>query len=106
MNRDQARANLKNILQGKPSLREPTLAEAKARLRATDPAIDISRPLQQLDQGNIKEAVVDLALEATTTISLPYLRPLFTAVIFNLYEFGVGKDRQSRGKKPENYRKK
>ncbi len=96
METEQARANLKNILLGKPSHREPTLTEAKAGLRATDPGIDISRPLKQLNQGNIKGAVVDLAFEATTTITLPYLRPLLTATFVNLYALGTGKDRRKK----------
>ncbi len=97
MNLEQARANVQNILQGKAINHAPTLAEAKERLRATDPGIDISRPLRQLNTGNGKEAVVDLAFEVGATISLPYLRPLFTAAIVHLYEQGAGKGR--RGKK-------
>ncbi len=96
MNTEQARTNLKNILQGKPINRAPTLAEAKERLRVTDPDIDISRTLKQLNRRNIKGAVVDLSLEAATTITLPYLRPLLTATIVNLYELGTGKNRQKR----------
>ncbi len=97
MDLEQARANVKNILQGKAINHAPTLAEAKERLRATDPGIDISRPLKQLNRGNGKGAVVDLAFEAATTISLPYLRPLFTAAIVHLCERGAGKGR--RGEK-------
>ncbi len=96
MDLEQARANLKNLLQGKAINHAPTLAEAKERLRATDPGIDISRPLRQLNRGNGKEAVVDLAFEAATTISLPYLRPLFTAAIVQLCERGTGKGRQGK----------
>ncbi len=94
MDTDQARANVRNILQGRPISRAPTLAQAKERLRATDPDIDISRTLKQLNRGNIKEAVVNLAFETATTISLPYLRPLLTATIVHLYELGVSKGRK------------
>jgi len=93
MDIEQARANVRNILQGKLIKQAPTLDQAKERLRATDPDIDISRTLKQLNQRNIKGAVVDLAVEAATTITLPYLRPLLTATIVHLYEFGVGKGR-------------
>lgn len=102
MNPEQARANLKKLLQGKAINHAPTLAEAKERLRATDPGIDISRPLRQLNRGHGKEALVDLAFEAATTISLPYLRPLFTAAIVHLCERGTGKGR--RGKKGLNFK--
>ncbi len=90
MDIEQARANVKSILRGKPVKRAPTLAQAKERLRAADPGIDISHPLKQLNQRNIKGAAVDLAVEAATTISLPWLRPLITATIVNLYEHGTG----------------
>ncbi len=94
MDIEQARANVRNILQGKPVNRAPTLAEAKKRLRAADPDIDISRTLKQLNQRNVKGAVVDLAFEVATTISLPYFRPLLTATIVHLYELGVSKNRK------------
>ncbi len=96
MDTEQARANVKNILQGKPVHRASTLAEAKERLRVTDPGIDISRTLKQLNRRNIKGAVVDLALEAATTITLPYIRPLLTATFINLYTLGAGLGRRKK----------
>lgn len=81
----QARENFKALLRGTPAPRsKPTLAQAKARLRAADPAIDISRPLQQLSRGDIKEAAVTLAAETVTTVSLPYLRPVITSALHGL----------------------
>ena len=96
MDLEQARANVKNILQGKTINHAPTLAEAKERLRTTDPGIDISRTLKQLNRGNGKGAVVDLAFEAAATISLPYLRPLLTAAIVHLCERGTDKGRRKK----------
>jgi len=96
MDLEQARANVKNILQGKAIYHAATLAEAKERLRATDPGIDISRTLKQLNRRNIKGAVVDLAFEAAATITLPYIRPLLTATFINLYTRGEGLGRRKR----------
>ncbi len=96
MDIEQARANVRNILQGKLIKQAPTLDQAKERLRATDPDIDISRTLKQLNQRNIKGAVVDLAVEAATTITLPWLRPLITSTIVNLYEHGAGTRRPGK----------
>jgi len=53
MDLEQARANVKNILQGKTINHAPTLAEAKERLRTTDPGIDISRFTSALNNGCI-----------------------------------------------------
>jgi hypothetical protein len=87
----QARENFKALLRGKPPRSKPTLAEAKARLRAADPAIDISRPLRHLSRGDVKQATVTLAAETLATVSLPYIRPVVTTAIDVLL---TGKNRQ------------
>lgn len=81
MANNQARKNFTALLQGKPPRRELSLAEAKARLRAADPSIDISRPLNDLSRGNVKEAGIALAVETAAAVTMPYLRPLLTATV-------------------------
>ena len=93
MGNKQARAEFQALLQGKPSRSKPTLAEAKARLRAADPAIDISRPLKHLSRGDVKQAAVTMAAETLATVSLPYIRPVVTTAIDVLL---TGKNRQLR----------
>ncbi len=84
MERNQARENFKALLKGTPSRRELTLAEAKARLRAADPAIDIGIPLKHLNQGEIQKAGITFAVETAATVTLPYLRPALTAALLSL----------------------
>ncbi len=84
MDNKQARENIKSLLQGKAPRRELSLVEAKARLRATDPAIDISRPLGHLSQGDMKKAGITLAVETAAAVTIPYLRPLLTLGVTEL----------------------
>ena len=94
MDRNQARKNVRSLLQGSPPKRELSLAEAKARLRATDPEIDISRSLRLLNKGQAGQASRSLAAEIVSTVSLPYIQPILTSLVSGL----LG-DRQKRLKK-------
>lgn len=91
MENKTARQNFKALLQGKPARRELSLAEAKARLRAADPQIDISDPLKYFSQGRMKEAGLSLAVETAATVTLPYLRPAVTASLFGFHALLTGK---------------
>ncbi len=76
MDSRQARKNFGRVLAGKPPRRRLSPVEAKARLRAADPGIDISRPLARLNRGETAEAGAALAVETVVALALPFLRSL------------------------------
>jgi len=82
--KEKARKNFQTLLKGKTPPRVISTAEAKARLRATDPDIDIGRPLHCLNQGRIKQAGVALSIEIATTATFSYLRPLVNFSLLGL----------------------
>ena len=84
MNNKKARENFQALLKGKTPPRVVSTAEAKARLRATDPAIDISRFLVYLGRGEVKQAGSSLAVEVATTVTIPYVRPLLNSAFLSL----------------------
>jgi hypothetical protein len=84
MERNQARANFRALLQGKPSSQDLTLAEAKARLRAADPGVDVGSSLKHLNQGELKEAGLSLGMETAVALTLPCLRPVLAGTLLGL----------------------
>jgi hypothetical protein len=102
MSQNRARENMLDILRGKKPATSVTVEAAKARLRAADPALDISRPLTSLNQGNLKQAGVALSIEIATTATFSYLRPLFSLSLTGLAELLAEKQRNKRCKLPEN----
>ena len=94
MENKKARENFKAILRGKAPDKELSTAEAKTRLRAADPDLDIGRPLMHLARGEVKQAGFTLAVEVATTITLPYLRPMITTSLLGLQSLLAG-DRKS-----------
>ncbi len=88
MDRDQARKNVRSLLRGSAPKRELSLAEAKARLRAADPEIDISVPLRLLNQGRPGQATRSLAAEIVSSVTLPYIQPLVTGLVSALLGAG------------------
>jgi hypothetical protein len=93
MDRNQARKNIQKMLQGAPPRRTPSLEEAKARLRAADPGIDISRPLKLVNRGETGQAAAGLLAETVTAITLPYIHPVLSSLLTTLLS---GRKRLSR----------
>lgn len=85
MDRHQARNNIKTLLQGKTPRKALSLGEAKARLRAADPGINISRSLHDLNRGKVKAAGTALVIETAAVVTIPYLQPLLTRVVLGLF---------------------
>lgn len=84
MNNKQVRENFQALLKGKRPAGVKSIDEAKARLRTTDPAIDISRFLVDLSKGEVKQAGASLAVEVATTVTIPYVRPVLNNVFHSL----------------------
>jgi len=88
----EARRNFERVLAGKAPRRHLSPAEAKARLRAADPGIDISGPLASLNRGEVEDAATALAVETAVAISLPSLRSLLRRAVVHLLADGRRQD--------------
>ena len=88
MENREARRNLQRVLEGKAPRRQLTVAEARARLRALDPGIDISGSLARLNRGELGDAGVALVVEAAVAATLPSLRALLERAVERLFTDG------------------
>jgi hypothetical protein len=84
MESNLARQNLQTLFKGKRPPGEISTKEAKARLRAADPGLDISRSLKHLGSGEVKEAVLSLAVEVTASLTIFSIQPLMTTLVHGL----------------------
>ena len=84
MESNKARQNLQTLFKGKRPPGEISTETAKARLRAADPGLDISRSLKHLGKGEVKEAVVSLAVEVTASLTILSIQPLITTLVHGL----------------------
>lgn len=90
---EKARARLKAISEGHYVPKGISIEDAKKRLRAADPAIDISGILQALHQGkDLEKAATSMVLE---TVSDPavvhYWSPVLAGFVQTLIEAGKSK---------------
>ena len=90
MDSSQARKNLRRVLEGKSPRRRLSRAEARARLRAADPAVDIGASLAHLNRGELGEAGLSLVVESVIALSLPALRSLLLRTAERLLAEGKG----------------
>jgi hypothetical protein len=74
---EKIKNDLKNILNGKPP-KPKNLKEARLRVIQTDPGIDISDFLKDLNEGKILYAIMDLSIEV---FKLPDITKLILIMI-------------------------
>jgi hypothetical protein len=90
----EARENLQAILRGTGPVGMLSVADAKARLRSTDPGLDVGRPLRYLNKGEVDKAGFAFVVEIATTITLPYVQPMMKMALFGLRGWLLGKTKK------------
>ncbi|WP_028584862.1 hypothetical protein [Desulfogranum mediterraneum] len=86
----RSRAELLALLTGAENREGLTRAEARARLRALDPGVDLSPLLHSLRSGDPREALAALAAELSLAAALPVLQRRLTNGLLELLKQGLG----------------
>ncbi len=85
MESKKARKNIADLFHGKPVKTAFSLAEAKERLRANDPGLNIRLPLEAVSNGDHQKAFNSLLAESVSAVSLSYIKPLLSVAIRQLF---------------------
>ena len=72
----RARRRFEKIAKGEYAPKPLSLEEAKARLRAADPGIDISEAIRALNEGDIKGAGLSLLYQSVAPETVAFFSPL------------------------------
>ncbi|BDY13321.1 hypothetical protein [Hydrogenimonas cancrithermarum] len=78
---EEARRRFDAIAKGRYAPRTLSLEEAKARLRETDPGIDVSDLLAALDEGDLKRAGTSLVWQVIAPETIAYFTPLIVELL-------------------------
>ena len=79
--RAEARRRFDAIVKGRYAPKTLSLEEAKARVRETDPGIDMSELLRALNEGDLKRAGSSLLWQTVAPETIAYFTPLIVGVI-------------------------
>ena len=102
MNRNEARQNFTNVVDGKRRKARIGLDEAKARLRRVDEDLDISTSLHYLGKGDLKSSLFALAPIAITRAKQDnILIPLLTRALPLINQVLSRKKKKSGSLNPE-----
>ena len=89
--RTEAKKRFDAIMKGRYVPKPVSLEEAKARVRATDPGIDISELLQALNEGDLRRAGTSVFRQALAPEAVAYFTPLILGTIESIVAATSGK---------------
>ncbi|WP_353661332.1 hypothetical protein [Hydrogenimonas sp. SS33] len=72
----RARRRFEKIAKGEYVPREISPEEAKARLRAADPGIDLAEAIRALNEGDLKKAGLSLLYQSLAPETVAFFAPL------------------------------